>query len=374
MRPLMRALGNLVGVRWGGGQSGDRQTRWRGNAACLTAQVTSISGQVGCKRVQGRAGGPRGGGCPARVRGAGRGGQHSLRLAGCSPVGARDCCRVYGSFCFVVICTCVWSLLPAGESQESSSRAIILSGFGHLSPSRGYLSGASGPFSHLGCSNSLLTGVPASASAQPSTLKAAAFGTGQIVSSFAQNFQWLPSKSQGPQSDLQGPLSLLTHLPTFPDSLHRSCTDRLPISRVFAECSLCPEARPPALCKPPPSSSLGLCSNVTFSARPSQTACFLSPGSSFSPRHSHADTVCLLSVCLHTSLSAPRRWSFYSITFPGVDAEPGTVSSLRWLPSTVVSVSQGLLMLRTGVLTVFGSRHSLHWSRHGLLLFNYVVM
>lgn len=211
--------------------------------------------------------------------------------------------------------------------------------------------------------------VPASASAQPSTLKAAAFETGQIVSSFAQNFQWLPSKSQGPQSGLQGPLSLLTHLPTFPDSLHCSCTVRLPISRAFAECSLCPEARPPALCKPPPSSSLGLCSNVTFSARPSQTACFLSPGSSFSPRHSHADTVCLLSVCLHTSLRAPRRWSFYSITFPGVDAEPGTVSSLRWLPNTVVSVSQGLLMLRTGVLTVFGSRHSLHWSRHGLLLF-----
>lgn len=107
-------------------------------------------------------------------------------------LGTADCCRVYGRFCFVVICTCVWSLLPAGKSQESSSRAIILSGFGHLSPSRGYLSGASGPFSHQGCYSSLLTGVPASASAQPSTLRAAASEMCQIVSSFVQNLSVAP--------------------------------------------------------------------------------------------------------------------------------------------------------------------------------------
>lgn len=207
----------------------------------------------------------------------------------------------------MVICTCVWSLLPARESQESSSRVI-----GHNSVWVWALVSFS-PLS-LQCQRLLLS--PGLLQQPPDwcpslRLCPTIYSQGSSLWSVSDSFLLCSEPSSGSRVKAQvlrvaceAPLSLLTRLPTFPDSLHCSCTGRLLISRgsclrVFAGCSLCPAARPPALCKPPPSSSLGLCSNVTFPVRPSQTACFLSPGPAFSPLHSH---VCLFSVCLHTSL------------------------------------------------------------------------
>lgn len=190
---------------------------------------------------------------------------------------------------------------------------------------------------------------------------------------------WLPRKSQSPRSGLPDrlvPPDPSAHLPTPPPlQLHRPppALQGLSPQRLCQRFPL-PRSSAPSTRPAPPSSSGGLCSNVTSPARPSQTARFLSPASSSSPAHSHADTVCLFSVCLHPSLGAPRRWGSYSRTFPGVDAEPGTVSSLQWLPDTLVSVSQGPWMLRTGSLVVFGSQRSLHWSRHSLFLLNDVVI
>lgn len=121
LRLLMRALGNLVGFE-GGNQGADKL--WEGRECGLSDRTGDQHFQPGwLQEGLGKSWRTPRWRLPSQGLRSGRR-RPALPAPGRSPVGARNCCRVYGRFCFVVICTCVWSLLPARESQESSSRVI----------------------------------------------------------------------------------------------------------------------------------------------------------------------------------------------------------------------------------------------------------
>ena len=149
--------------------------------------------------------------------------------------------------------------------------------FGHLSPGCCHCSGASSFFSHLDYYNSPLMGVLGSASAPT-----ADFTTCQVVVCFAQN---LPVAPRVTPSQIQV-LRVVCEAPAVPPDpsaplpvpLHGSCAGLLPFSRRSR--LLGPLLGAPRTLQAPSSSSLGLCSNVTFSVRTSRTTCFLSSGSS----------------------------------------------------------------------------------------------
>lgn len=113
----------------------------------------------------------------------------------------------------------------------------------------------------------------------------------QMVSSFAQN-RWLSMLLRVKAKVLQ----VACKAPTFsPDpsaslpwghsALALLASSQVPLPQGLSpDCSLCLESQSPRSSRvdkplPSPSSELGL--NVTFSITSSQTACFLSPGSSF---------------------------------------------------------------------------------------------
>lgn len=186
---------------------------------------------------------------------------------------------------------CSWPGSPRGEEQ----RVIIIARIWPLLTSSCVISQV--------LASSSLTWVMTIAFSAPISLFSrqqpeGSFKMYHIVPSFAQNLpvssHVIQSKSQSPQSGLQGPIS-----PPDPsgqlslDSLHMCLPclfSRCPSLRAFAGMLLLPRSLPPINLQGFSFSFRPLLGGH-FVMRPSRTTCFLSPASSFSPWPLYTDTI-----------------------------------------------------------------------------------